>query len=88
MGRLIKQHHIVGHHEIIGTVEACIVGLNDVKIMWVAFGKVMEKLLKIFGIHSIVLLNHPLARQGLHDAIKIKRFELPLSFDGRLDSMR
>jgi hypothetical protein len=83
--RLIEQHHIIGHHLILGAMKPGVVDLNDMKIGRVHLRKVIEKLLKIFTVDPIVIPNHPFTGQRLHHPVEIERFELPLGFDERLD---
>lgn len=64
-----------------------VVRLNNVKVLGVSFRKIVEKLLKVFGIDPAMIFNHHLARQGFHHAIKIERIELPLHLDRGLDPL-
>jgi len=82
---LIKEHHIIRHHQLISTMEARIVSLNDVEISWVLLRKIIEKLLKIFGIDSVIRLKHALTRQRFYHPVQIERFKQPLHLDQRFD---
>ena len=86
--RLIKQHDIVWHDQIIRTVKTGVIGLDDVKIVRVALRKVVEKPLKVVGVHSIMLLQMEFAGQRFHRTVKIKRFEPPLNLDSRFDFLQ
>jgi hypothetical protein len=66
-------------------VEARIVGLHDVDIIRVLLRKIIEKLLKIVGIHPIMLLNHTLTSQRFHRTIQIERFKKPLHLNDGFD---
>ena len=81
MGGLIEQHPIIGHYEIVSTVEAGIIGLNDREVFWIFLRKVIKKVLKVVSSDSIIILNHPLPCQRFNDAIKIKGFKWPLYLD-------
>ena len=85
MRGLIKEHYIIRHHPIIRTVEARIVGLHNVEVIRVPSRKIIEKLLKIFSIHPIILLNHALTRQRFHCTVQIERFKEPLHLDQGFD---
>ena len=61
MRRLINQHHIIGHLEILRTVKTRIIRLNDMKVCWIFLRKIIEELLKVLGIYSIIVLNQQFA---------------------------
>ncbi len=64
-----------------------VVRLNHLKVLGVPFGKIVEKLLKAFGIDPVIISDHHLARQRFHHAIKIERAKLPLHLDQGLDPL-
>jgi hypothetical protein len=69
-------------------MKARVVRLNDVKVLGVPFGKIVEKLLKVFGVDPIMVLDHHFTRQGFNDAIQIKSIKLPLYLDQGFDSLQ
>ena len=76
---------MIRHDQLISTVEACIVGLNDVEIRGVLLRKIIEKLLKIFGIDAVIRLNHILTRQRFYHPVQIERFKQPLYLNQGFD---
>ena len=62
-----------------------IIRLNHMKIVGIFLRKVIEKLLIVFSIHPVVILNYQFAGQGLNHPIQITGFKLPLGFHHRLD---
>ena len=88
MRRLIKQHHIVRHHQIIRTVKSRIIRLNHMKIVRIFLRKVIEKLLIVFGIHPVVILNHQFTSQGFNNPIKITGFKCHWVFTTALTFFR
>ncbi len=58
MGRLIEQHHIIRHDEIVRAMKTGIIRLNDMEVLWIFLRKVIKKLLKVFSINPIIIFNH------------------------------
>ena len=85
MWGLIKEHYIIRHDQLSSTVEARIVGLNDVEIRGVLLRKIIEKVLKIFSIDSIIRLNHTITRQRFYHPIQIEGFKQPLHLNQGFD---
>jgi len=81
VGGLIKQHHIIRHDQLISTVEARIVSLNNMEIGGILLRKIIEKLLKIVGINAVIRLNHALTRQRFYHPVQREGFKQPLHFD-------
>ena len=64
-----------------------VVRLNNMKAIRILLGKIVENLLKVFGIDPVMIFNHHLARQGFHHTIKIERIGLPLDLDQGFDPL-
>ena len=58
-------------------MKARIVGLNDVEISGVLLRKIIEKVLKIFGIDAVIRLNHRLTRQRFYHPVQREGFKQP-----------
>jgi hypothetical protein len=59
-----------------------------VEISRVSVRKIIEKLLKIFGIDSVIHLNHAFTRQRFYHSIQLEGFKQPLYLDQGFDFLQ
>lgn len=68
---MIEEHHIIRHDQIFTSMKAGIIDLNNMKIMRIFFRKIIDKFLKIVGIHFGIILNHSMAGKRFDQTIKL-----------------